>query len=129
MTFSSIHSWREFKKLFLEKLVDEKTPPMLLNELKKINMGEKHNVKYSNKKSNFIMNNLPPSTQPHDSITIDYYIVSFPTNISLFIKRDVKEAFSLKFTEEIIMEKEFLSIGVITNDDEYNDSKEMDNKS
>jgi len=36
-----VHSWREFKKLFLEKFVDDKTPAMLLKELRNSKMGER----------------------------------------------------------------------------------------
>lgn len=58
--------------------------------------------------------------QPH-SITIDYYIVAFPTNVSSFIRRVAKETLALNFAEEIIVEKDLRVIGVITNDDESKD--------
>jgi len=45
MCVNSIHGWREFKKLFLEKFVDDKTPPMLLKELRNIKMGGRRKLK------------------------------------------------------------------------------------
>lgn len=38
---NSIHSWRKIKNLFLEKFVDDKTPTMLLKELRNIKMGKR----------------------------------------------------------------------------------------
>ena len=40
-----VHSWRDFKKLILEKFVDDKTPSMLLKETRNDKMGEKEKVK------------------------------------------------------------------------------------
>jgi len=67
--------------------------------------------------------------QPHDSVTIDYYIVSFPTKISSFIKRAPKETLALNFAETIVMLKYLHAIGIITDDDESKDSKETGRKS
>lgn len=36
-----LHSWREFKKLFLDKFVDENTPTMLLKEIGNSKIGER----------------------------------------------------------------------------------------
>lgn len=42
---SSIHNSMKFKNLFLEKFVDDKTPSMLLKELKNLKMGDNEKVK------------------------------------------------------------------------------------
>jgi len=66
--------------------------------------------------------------QPHDHITRDYYTSALPTNISMFVKRDVKETLALNFAKDLSIEKELLSIGVITNDDDSKESKEYGKK-
>jgi len=42
---NSIHNWRKFKKLFLEKFTDDNTPSMLLKELENLKMGDKERLK------------------------------------------------------------------------------------
>lgn len=89
----------------MEKFVDDKTNTMLLKELRKCNMGEKEKAKHFDQKLNYILNKFPSGMQPHDLIDIDYYITSFPTNISSFIKRVVKETLALNFAKSIVVEK------------------------
>lgn len=67
---NSIHCWWEFKKLFLENIVDDKITTILSKELENINMGENEKVKYFNQRFNRILKNFPLDTQPYDSITI-----------------------------------------------------------
>ena len=57
-----VHSWRDFKKLFLDKFADDKTPAMLLKELGNSKMGEKDKEKYFNQKLNHILKKFPPGT-------------------------------------------------------------------
>ena len=64
----SIQSWNGFKNLFLEKLVDDKTPTMLLKELENMQMEHKEKVKYFNQRFNHILNEFLVNTKPHDSI-------------------------------------------------------------
>ena len=47
-----IHGWREFKKLFLEKFVNDKTLVVLLKELQNIKMGEKERFNDFNQRFN-----------------------------------------------------------------------------
>ena len=68
---NSIQNWRGFKKLFLEKFVDDKTPTMLLKELGNLKMEQKEKVKEFNQRFNRILNIFPEDTKPHESITID----------------------------------------------------------
>jgi len=55
-----VHTWREFKNLFLEKISNDKTPTMLLKDLRNSKMGEKEKVKYSKQTSNRVLNKFPP---------------------------------------------------------------------
>lgn len=51
MPVNSIHGWREFKKLFLEKFSNDKNLSMLLKELINIKMVEKEKAKITSIKS------------------------------------------------------------------------------
>lgn len=44
-----------------------------------------------------ILNNFLTNGQSHESITKYYYIVSFPTNISVFVKCVATDTLALKF--------------------------------
>ena len=55
-----VHSWREFKNLFLEKIFNDKTPAMLLKDFRNSKMGEKEKVKYFKQTFNRILNKFPP---------------------------------------------------------------------
>lgn len=70
------------------------------------------------------MNRFPLSTHPHNSIKIYYYTNGLPKNISVFVKRAIKETPALNFTEEITVEKDLQAIGAIIDDKKYKDSKE-----
>lgn len=91
---------------------------MLVKQFGSIKMGEKEKVKYLNKKFNRILNKFPWSMQLYDSISIDYYTDSLPTNISQFVKRVEKVTLSLNFGEVVVVKKDLLVIGVIMDDDE-----------
>ncbi len=62
--------------------------------------------------------------QPHDYINKDYYITTLPTNISIFVKIVVKETLAQIFVEEIAVENDLRSIGVIIDQGDSKDSKE-----
>ena len=47
---NSLHSWRKFTKLFVEKFIDKNIPAMLLKELGNSKMGGKEKVKYFNQR-------------------------------------------------------------------------------
>ena len=68
---NSIHNWGMFKRMFLEKIVDEKTPTMLLKELGSLKMESKEKVKDFNHRFLCIMNKFAACTKPHDSIIIN----------------------------------------------------------
>ena len=70
-----------FKRMFLEKFVDDKTSAMLLNELGNLKMESKEKVKDFNRRFSHILNKFLADTKPHDSITVDYYMSALPTNI------------------------------------------------
>lgn len=59
---NSIQNWRGFKKLFLQKFFDDKTPTMLLRELGSLKMEQKEKVKYFNQRFNCILNRFPADT-------------------------------------------------------------------
>ena len=54
------------------------------------NMEGKEKVKDFNHRFTHILNKFATDTKPYGSITVDYYMFAFPTNIVQFIKRDVK---------------------------------------
>jgi len=56
---NSVNSWREFKKLFLEKFVDDETLPMLLKETGNSKKREKEKLKDFNQNFNCILNKFP----------------------------------------------------------------------
>lgn len=68
-----IHNWRGFKKLVLEKFVDDKKLSMILRELGNHKIEQKQKVKDFNQRFNHILNRFPLDMKPHDSITIDYF--------------------------------------------------------
>ena len=65
----------------------------------------------------------------HDTITKEYYTLSFPTKISIFFKHDVKDTLALKFVEEISIEKGFRYIGVIFDREDSKHSKDTSKNS
>jgi len=79
-----------FKRIFLEKFVDDKTPAMLLKELGSLKMKPKEKVKDFNQRFNHILNKFVVDTKPHDSITVDYYTPALSTNIAQFVKQAAK---------------------------------------
>lgn len=56
---NSIHSWREFKKLFLEKKIYDKSLSMLLKEIGNIKMGDEEKVKEFNQTFTRLLNKFP----------------------------------------------------------------------
>lgn len=70
-----------FKRIFLEKFVDDKTPAMLLKELGSLKMEPKEKVKDFNQRFKCILNKFTTNNKPHDSITVDYYMFALPTSI------------------------------------------------
>lgn len=68
--------------MFLEKFVDDKTLTMLRKELGSLKMEGKEKVEYFNQRLTHILNKFAVNTKPHDSITVDYYMFSLPTNIA-----------------------------------------------
>ena len=70
-------------------------------------------VKYFNQWFLHILNKFSVDTKPHDSITVDYYTSALLTNIAQFVKRVTKPTLLENCEEEIIVEKDLLTIGVI----------------
>ena len=68
-------------------------------------------------------------TKPHDSITVDYYMFAFPTNITQFIKRAMKRTLLENFEEAIVVKKDLHTIGLNKDDELAKDSKDMSRKS
>jgi len=118
-----------FKRIFLEKIVDDKTPAMLLKEMDSLTMEPKEKVKEFNQRFNHILNNFTIDTKPHDSITVDYYTSALSTNIVDFIKQAMKPMLSENFQEAIDMEKDLCMIGVIVDDKTTKDSKDARRRS
>jgi len=116
-------------RIFLEKFSDEKTSTMLLEELGSLKMEPKEKVKEFNQRFNHILKNFTAYTKPHDSITVDYYTSTLPTNIAKFIKRAVKQTLSKNCKEAIDVEKDLCVIGVIVDDELVKDSKDMGKRS
>jgi len=110
----SITNWGDFKKAFLEKFAEEKTPSMLLNELRNLKMGNKKKSKDFNRQFAAIPNNFPMDSPPHDSITSYYYMTRLPANIVMFFKRANKVTLVENFCEALAVEKDLKFIGAIT---------------
>lgn len=87
---NSMQNWVSFKRMFLENLVDDKTPAMLLKELGSLKMEGKDKVKDFNQRFVRILNKFVADTKPHDSIAVDYYTSALPTTITQFFKRAAK---------------------------------------
>jgi len=68
------------------KVIDDKTPSMLLKELGNLKMEAKEKVKDCNQRLLHILNKFSMDTKPHDSININYYTSSLLTNIAQFVK-------------------------------------------
>jgi len=68
--------------MFLETLVDEKTPTMLLKELGSLKIEGKEKVKDFNYRFLCILNKFAVEMKPRDSIIIDYYTSTLPTYIA-----------------------------------------------
>lgn len=102
---------------------------MLLRELGSLKMEHKQKVKDFNKRFNHILHIFMADTKPHDYITIDYFTYALPTRIAQFVKSIAKPNLVENFEEEIIVEKEFLVIGVITDDESMKDSKDARKRS
>lgn len=126
---NSIQNWGMFKRIFLEKFVDDKTPAMLLKQLGSLNMEPKEKVKDFNQSFNCIMNKFTINTKPHNSITIDYYTSSLPTSIVQFMKQAMKPTLSKNCKEEIDVEKELHAIGGIVDNELAKDSKDVGRRS
>lgn len=68
--------------MFLEKFADDKKPAMLLKELGSVEIEGKEKVKDFNQRFTRILNNFAADTKPDDSIAVDYYMSTLPTNIA-----------------------------------------------
>jgi len=101
-------------KLPLDKFSNDKTPAMLLKELGNLKMRDKEKVKDCNYRYKRLLNKFPIDVQLRDSITKCYYAISLHTNISVFVKRDAKDALALNFSEVIIVEKDLHSIKTVS---------------
>lgn len=118
----------EFKKLFLEKIADDKTLAMLLKELGNLKIGDKERVKYFSQIFTHLLKRFPTNVQLHNHITKDYYTTSLSTNISVSFKRDAKNTLALNFVEAPDVEKYLHYIGFIEGIDDLKDSKETGKK-
>jgi len=78
LPISSIQTWDEFRKSFLDKFSDDKTPSILLTELSTLKCNKKENVNDFNQRVTTILNKFPMDVALDDSITIDYYTRSLP---------------------------------------------------
>ena len=95
---NSIQNWGSFKCMFLENFVDDKTPAMLLKELRSLRMEGKEKVKDFNQRFMHILNKFGADTKPHDFVTIDYYMYALPTTIVYSVKRATKRLLLLRKT-------------------------------
>ena len=71
-----------FKRIFLEKFVDDKTLSVLLKELGSLKMESKEKVKDFNKRFNHILKKFIAYTKNRDPITVDYYTSALLTSIT-----------------------------------------------
>lgn len=126
---NSIHNWKGFKNIYVEKFVDDKTLAMLLKELGNIKIEQKEEVKDFNFRFNRILNKFPANTKPHDSITINYYTSALPKSITQIVKLTMKETLAENYEEAIAVEKDLRAIEVIFDDEPSKDSKDMGKKS
>lgn len=74
---SSIHSWEEFKRIFIEQYESYVDPKFSLHEITNIQKG--YNETISNFNMNFtkFLNKLPLNLKPNDSTSLMFYINSF----------------------------------------------------
>ena len=126
---NSIQNWGEFKCMFLEKFIDDKTPTMLLRELGSLKMEGKEKVKDFNQMFKCILNKFAVDTKPHDSITTDYCTSTLPTSIAQFIKRVSRPTLLENYEEAIVVEKDMRVIGVIKDDEPAKEFKDTSKKS
>ena len=82
---ASITSWDQFRRVFLQKFSEDKTPSMLLTELSTIKCHKKEKVRDFNQHFATILQKFPPNPALDDSITIDYYTKALPRDIVVFI--------------------------------------------
>lgn len=113
LPITSIRTWDEFMKTFLDKFSEDKTPSMLLTELSTLKCHKKEKAKDFNKCFTIILNNFPMDVALVDSITIDYYTKALPRDISMFVKHEAMLILVENCATTLEVEKDLLSIGAL----------------
>jgi hypothetical protein len=92
---SSINSWKQFDKTFMTQFGDDKTEGILFLELSRINISKKEMVKDFNKIFITLLNRIP--NKPAEVIQIEFYIVSLPPPVAMFVKIKEKQTLAENF--------------------------------
>ena len=86
---------------------------MLLTELSMLKFNKKEKVKDFHQRVTTILNKFPMDVAPDDSITIDYYAMALPQDISIFVKHEEKLTLVENFVATLKVKKDLISIGTL----------------
>ena len=80
----SIASWQQFETSFLNQFGDDRTSGMLVLELSRMRCDKKDKIKDFNQRFINLLNRIPK--KPTESIQVEFYTVSLPPSIAMFVK-------------------------------------------
>ena len=111
-----ITSWQQFENAFITQFGDDKTSGTLLLELARLKIKENEKVKEFNQRFITLLNKIPDKLP--EAIQIEYYTVSLPLTIAMFVKRKEMRTLEENFEEAIQIEKDLASISTHRDNDE-----------
>jgi hypothetical protein len=121
MDESSITSWRIFVTIFLKKFREDKTSATSVLDISRIKMDTNEKVKYFNQCFLYL---LKQTSKPIVEVTIEFYTLSLPMSMAMFIKNVEKATLEATFQEALIIEKNMLSLkGNLEDESSKNKSK------
>ena len=101
----SITSWNIFQEQFLTKYGDNRSLATLINDLSNLRIESKEPIKEFNSRFNKLLNKIPTTSKPIEQIKSEWYIISLPSNITIFVDRAAKLTLAKNMKEALAIEK------------------------
>jgi len=83
----SIRDWDTFQEVFFSKFGDDRTIASLINDLSNLKANPNEKIKDFNSRFNKFLNKIPTASKPTVDVQIEWYILSLPSNIAIFVDR------------------------------------------
>jgi len=89
----------------LTKFGDDRSTASLINDLSNLKMNSGQNIKDFNSRFNKLLNKSPDTSRPVADVQIEWYILSLPSNIAIFVDRANKNTLVENMKEVVSVEK------------------------